>query len=46
MKVMKANWVDMPQFQGLVVDSVQVNYNVIYIMFGPSKNPTQPLHNK
>jgi hypothetical protein len=29
----------MPQFKGLMVDSVQANENVVYIMFGPSKKP-------
>jgi hypothetical protein len=29
-----------------MADNVQANWNVVHIVFGPSRDPFQPLHNK
>lgn len=45
-KVMKTNGIHMPQFKGFMVDNAQVNWNVVWIVFYPFGDPTQPLPNK
>ncbi len=45
-KVMKAKGVRMLEFKGFMANSVQANWNVVHIVFGPSRDLFQPLHNK
>jgi hypothetical protein len=46
LKVMKAKGVQMPKFKGFMANNAKVNWNVIHIVFGPSRDLSQPLHNK
>jgi hypothetical protein len=45
-KVMKAKGNQMLKFKGFMANNVQANWNVVHIVFGPSRDLSQPLHNK